>query len=126
MVNHIEGLSFLKRKYDLHNTPEVYAAVRRTEKLTGQRVPQKPVYPIQNYLDRFHQSSTGAIKRVLLSRFATNIGEFPESYWGLTERIIRERGEQADWDNFTPEQKLAGKKIIAQNLIHDQRTSLEA
>jgi len=45
--------SFLKKKYDLHNTPEVASAATRTEKRTHEKVSQKPEDRIQNYLDRF-------------------------------------------------------------------------
>jgi len=81
-MNSFEGADFLKKKYDLHNAPEVEAAVERTEK-RGELKSEKPhdffnnikkifqhdteVVPaktskfnspeklIQNYLDRFSE-----------------------------------------------------------------------
>lgn len=46
---------FLKQKYDLHNTPEVKSAAKRTEKRIGEKVPPDPEAQIQNYLDRLEK-----------------------------------------------------------------------
>ena len=46
---------FLKKKYDLHNAPEVKKQAERTEARTGEKVPQDPSSRIQNYLDRFKE-----------------------------------------------------------------------
>jgi hypothetical protein len=47
----MENSDFLKNKYGLHNTEEVKKASKRTEKRTGEKVPQNPSEQIQNYLD---------------------------------------------------------------------------
>jgi hypothetical protein len=47
-----ENPDFLKEKYNLHTSPEVETAAVRTEKQTGEEVPQDPASRIQNYLDR--------------------------------------------------------------------------
>ncbi|OGI16847.1 MAG: hypothetical protein A3J63_00070 [Candidatus Moranbacteria bacterium RIFCSPHIGHO2_02_FULL_40_12b] len=51
----MENPDFLKNKYNLHNAPEVEAAAKRTEKRTGEKVPQDPAERIQNYLDRLER-----------------------------------------------------------------------
>lgn len=48
----MENPNFLKIKYNLHNTPEVESAAKRTEIRTEEKVPQNPEARIQNYLDR--------------------------------------------------------------------------
>ncbi len=51
----MENPNFLKNKYNLHNAPETESAAKRTEKRTGEKVPQGPEAQIQNYLDRFKE-----------------------------------------------------------------------
>ncbi|MDP2676103.1 MAG: hypothetical protein Q8O83_00225 [bacterium] len=51
----MENPDFLKKKYDLHNAPEVESAAKRTEQHTGEKVPQNPEAQIQNYLDRLER-----------------------------------------------------------------------
>ena len=46
---------FLKKKYDLHNAPEVEASAKRTQERTGEKVPQDPEARIKNYLDRLEK-----------------------------------------------------------------------
>ena len=50
-----EGLNFLKQKFNLHASPEVETAVKRTEVRTKEKVSQNPVDRIQNFLDRFKE-----------------------------------------------------------------------
>ncbi|MEK7181390.1 MAG: hypothetical protein AAB738_03625 [Patescibacteria group bacterium] len=51
----MENPEFLKQKYDLHNAEEVESAAKRTEKRTGEKIPQDPEERIQNYLDRLER-----------------------------------------------------------------------
>lgn len=51
----MENPNFLKQKYNLHNAPEVKKSAERTEKRTGEKVPQNPESQIQNYLDRLEK-----------------------------------------------------------------------
>lgn len=51
----MENPNFLKNKYNLHNASEVEKAAERTEKRTGEKVPQDPEACIQNYLDRLER-----------------------------------------------------------------------
>ena len=82
---------FLKRKYDLHNAPEVIQAVKRTEMRTKEKVPQNPYLRIQNYLDRFkeiaerkdpekRERGVVALKRVLLDLSLIHISEPTRPY----------------------------------------------
>ncbi|MEK7073481.1 MAG: hypothetical protein AAB974_03535, partial [Patescibacteria group bacterium] len=130
------GEEFLKEKYGLHKSPEVEEQAQRTEKRTGEKVPQDPAARIENYLDRFkeivertdpkeRERGVEAIKHVLLKKFVTALDEIPESYWKSQEKILRERGEQGDYDRLSEEQKNALKKELAGGLLDDQRSSLE-
>jgi hypothetical protein len=99
----MRGPDFLKKKYNLHNTPEVKAASARTQKRTGEKVPQKPDAQIQNYLDRFKEilerkdpkekeRGLAALKEVLHRKFVIKAEDFPESYFDMQRKIARERG----------------------------------
>lgn len=94
---------FLKQKYDLHNTPEVASAARRTEGVTGQSVGEKPAERIQNYLDRltqifkredpeYREQGITAFKRFLHEQCIIKPEEIPESVFILEQRIARELG----------------------------------
>lgn len=111
----------LKNKYDLHKSPEVEHAAKRTQIQTGEKVPQDPSVRIQNYFNRFHEITDRtdpekrergiqAIKTVLLDKFVTKFEEIPESYWRSQENILRERGQQGDYNRFSEEQKAKWKK----------------
>jgi len=132
----MENPNFLKRKYDLHNAPEVTAVVKRTEIRAGVKISQTPEARIQSYLDRFKEifdrkypqkrrHGVEAMKRVLFKKFVIQPEEIPESYWRSQEAILRERGQQADYDQFSEEQKQNWKKEIAEGLLDDQQASLE-
>lgn len=45
----------LKDKYNLHKSPEVENAAKRTRMRTGEKVPQAPLVQIQNYLNRLER-----------------------------------------------------------------------
>ncbi|MCL4415301.1 MAG: hypothetical protein M1450_01945 [Patescibacteria group bacterium] len=130
------SVQLLKNKYDLHKQPEVDAAARRTLAHTGEKVPQDPMVRIQNYLDRFHEITDrtdsrdrehglDAIKRLVSSGYVTKVKDIPESYWKTQERIIRERGQQGDYDSFSEAEKLKWKNELAEGLLSDQQASLE-
>ncbi len=94
---------FLKKKYDLHNSPEVKSSAKRTESRTGEKVPQNPSEQIQNYLNRFREiidrkdpeqreQGMEALKKVLYDKFIIKPEEIPESYFENQKRIAREQG----------------------------------
>lgn len=132
----MENPDFLKKKYDLHNTPEVKKAAIRTEKQTGDKVPQAPADQIQNYLNRFkeiierkdpadREMGMQALKKMLFEKFVTKFEEIPESWHALNERIIRERGQGGDWNTYTEEQKNTERRKQAEAVLTDQEASLE-
>jgi hypothetical protein len=99
----MENPNFLKQKYNLHNAPEVEAAAKRTEKRTGEKVPQDPEDQIQNYLDRFteiierkepakRERGIEALKHILHDKFIIKPKEIPESYFESQKRLAREQG----------------------------------
>ncbi len=127
------GQQFLKEKYDLHNSPEVESAVKRTEHREGVDIGQKPAERIQNYLDRFkeiieredpakRERGMEALKHVLHEKFVIKPDEIPESYWQNLERIARERGQGADLDQVGIETL---KEQNTKAIIADQKSSMD-
>lgn len=51
----MENPEFLKKKYDLHNAPEVESAARKTKRQAGESLPKDADLRIQNYLDRLER-----------------------------------------------------------------------
>ena len=99
----IENPNFLKKKYDLHNEPEVESAVKRKEARTGEKVSGAPEAKIQTYLDRFgeileredeekRERGLEAIKKVLHKQFVIKPEEVPDGYFENQRRIAREQG----------------------------------
>jgi hypothetical protein len=97
------GSLLLKNKWDLHKSPEVNAAAKRTQSITGERVPQDSLLRIQNYLDRFHEITDrtdpadrehgiDAGKRILYRKFVIKPDEIPEGYFDNQRRLAREQG----------------------------------
>ncbi len=126
----MENLDFLKNKYNLHNTEEVEKAAKRTEKRTGEKVPQNPKDQIQNYLDRFteiierkepgkRERGIEAIKSVIDDKYIIKPEEIPESYYENQRRIAREQGH-GDVE-ITDEARNQLKEVI----IKDQKDSLD-
>ncbi|MBI4812454.1 hypothetical protein HY798_03390 [Candidatus Falkowbacteria bacterium] len=125
-----ENPNFLKKKYDLHNAPEVEAAAKRAEKRTGEKVSQNPEERIQNYIDRFkeiierkepakRERGIKALKKVLHDKFIIKAEAEPESAFLLEQRIAREQeyGDVEITDEFK-EQKTA-------QIINNQTRSLD-
>ncbi|MDO8493678.1 MAG: hypothetical protein Q7S19_04015 [bacterium] len=137
-----EGAKFLKKNFDLHKSPEVEAAAKRTEVKTGKKVPQDPEARIKNYFDRLENIITPypleghpdfdrkernieMLKRPLFAKFVTKPEDIPESYWKSQEKILRERGQSADWENASEKDKEKIKIESAKTLLADQQSSLE-
>lgn len=126
----MENPNFLKQKYDLHNADEVKSATKRTEKRTGEKVPQNPADQIQNYLDRFkeiierkepakQERGIEALKRLLHNKFIIKEEEIPESYFDGQKRIAREQGH-GDIE-VTDEMR----EQLTEVIITDQKVSLD-
>lgn len=130
------GPQFLKEEYDLHNKPEVEAAVKRSERQTGERVPIDPTVRIQKYLDRLEnvfnppeleghedfdraERNLSLIKHALHRNFVIKPDQIPESYWETQQRLAREQGH-GDIE-VTPEARAQGTEVI----IADQESSLD-
>jgi len=99
----MENPNFLKTKYNLHNTPEVESAAKRTEMREGEKLSQNPAEKIQNYLERlkdiFENENPGKrergiafVKNLLHEKFVIKPGEIPEGYFDTQRQIAREQG----------------------------------
>lgn len=125
--------AFLKEKYDLHNSPEVAAAAKRTQVRTGESVPNNPAARIENYLHRFaeivdrtdsekRERGIEALKRILYNKFVIKPDNISEAYWENQKRLLRERGQEADLE------QVDWNVIKAQNaeaIVTDQQSSLD-
>lgn len=127
---------FLKRKYDLHNAPEVTQAARRTELRTGERIAQNPASRIENYLNRFEELADrknpkdrerglDALKEVLHRKYVIKPNEIPESYFKLQVQILRDRGQGGDWESLSEGQKRETLRQNTEAVIADQQGSLD-
>jgi hypothetical protein len=127
------GASFLKKRFDLHNTGEAIRAKEKTERLTEDKVSQKPETVIQNYLDRFSRifnpenkkqkaRNVKMMKRVFFKNHVIAEESIPESYFELQRRIANERGQGADFPNIVSEEM---KGEAYEIIKHDQEESLE-
>lgn len=59
----MENPEFLRKKYDLHNSPEVKSAAKKTERQTGESLPNDADLRIQNYLDRLERLALDSEKK---------------------------------------------------------------
>ena len=122
--------NFLKQKYNLHNTPEVESAAKRTEVRTGEKVSQKPSDKIENYLNRFkeiidrpdqdnRERGMNALKRILYDKFVITPEEVPDSYFVTQQRLARELGHgEVEIGEEQREQ-------LTEVIITDQKSSLD-
>lgn len=126
----MENPNFLKNKYNLHTAPEVDAAAARTEKRTGEKLPQNPEERIQNYLERFkeiinrqdpekRERGMTALKEILHDSFVIKSEEIPESYFETQKRLAREQGHgEVKIDAAT-------RKQLTEVIITDQKSSMD-
>jgi hypothetical protein len=130
MENQEASNLLLKKKYNLHNSPEVKEAAKRTQIHTGEKIPQDPLANIQNYLSRFgeitdrkdpmdREHGMDAAKRLLYSKFVIKPQEIPESYFENQQRLARELGH-GDID-ITQDVR----HELAEVIVADQRSSLD-
>lgn len=126
----MENPSFLKQKYNLHNTPEIESATKRTEVRSGEKVSQKPDAQIQNYLDRFkeiigrpneddREQGMNALKHILYNKFVIKPEDIPESYFTTQQRLARELGHgEVEIGEEQREQ-------LTEVIITDQKSSMD-
>lgn len=102
------GQTFLKKRFDLHASEEVFHAKAKMERITGERLSRKPEQEIQNYLDRFSRifnpedkkqkaRNIEMMKRVFFKNHVIDKDDIPASYFELQRRIAEERGQGADF-----------------------------
>lgn len=126
----MKGPDFLKKRFNLHAAPEVEKAAKRTAARTGEKVPQKAVEQIQNYLDRFKELverkdddkkklGMRALKKVLHDAYVIKPENIPESHFRLLQQIQREQGHGTV--EVTAEMRKDAERIIKA----DQRASLD-
>src|SRR3989344_815796 len=120
----------LKNKYNLHTSPEVGTAAKRTKMRTGERVPQNPLDRIQNYLNRFHdildqdtpersEHALDLIKGRFQRKYVIKPNEIPEDYFENQRRLAREQGHgDIQIDQQT-------RKQLTEVIIADQTSSLD-
>ncbi|MFC1612260.1 hypothetical protein ACFL29_00195 [Patescibacteria group bacterium] len=106
-MKNLENPKFLKEKFNLHKTPEVEQAAKRTKARTGEKVPQKPEAQIQNYLNRFREildreegperdRGIEAIKIMMHRLHVIKPEDIPQSYYNSQAELIIERGQKAE------------------------------
>lgn len=120
----------LKNKYNLHKSPEVELAAKRTQLRSGEKVPQDPLARIQNYLNRFHdildqenpdrrEHGLDLIKGLFHRKYIVKPNEIPEGYFENQRRLAREQGHgDIEIDRQTRDQ-------LTEVIITDQTSSLD-
>lgn len=122
----MENPNFLKQKYDLHNAPEVDAAAKHAEKLTGKKGPNNPDVRIQNYLDRLERlaidpqkkqsrkafggesrpRALSLLREMVMNKYVRpNKGKMAEGAARAEERVAREMGVEAHYGEQELEQR---------------------
>lgn len=133
--------NFLKQKYDLHNSPEVGSAAKRTEvrarvrnkelanaskngPLQNEKLPQDPSARIQNYLDRFkeiidrkdenkRERGLDAVKHLLHREYIIDVDTATEQYLHRQKRIAHEQGHgELDVPSWLPQQIKDATKLM--------------
>jgi len=126
----MENLNFLKQKYSLHASPEVKSASKRTEKRSGEKVPQDPVKQIENYFSRLHEiidrpkeddreRGLNALKGLLYDKYVIKSQDVPEAYFDTQKRLAKELGHgEVEIGEEQREQ-------LTEVIITDQKSSLD-
>lgn len=116
---------------ELQTTPEVWRAVVREERESGEKVPNNPSERIEAYMDRLENIFLNPDERKRernLEMFRDKIYDkliikkenFPDSYFELQKRIARERGQNIE------EIPADVREQMMDTAIEDQRHSLDA
>jgi len=121
---------FLKKKYNLHATPEAEQAAKRKTARTGEKVPQDPGSRIQNYLNRFkeildrkdpseRERGIEVLKRIMYRLHVVKPENVPEAAYLLEQRIAREQGH----GDIPITEEFKKKKT--EQIVNDQEHSLD-
>ncbi len=92
---------------ELQTSPDVQKAVKRQERLTGERVPNNPFERIEAYMSRLEKvflhpdpekrrRNIEMLRPKIYAALLIKKEDFPESYFELQKRIARERGQAVE------------------------------
>ncbi len=120
---------FLKKKYDLHTSPEVESAARKHERQADKPL-RDPEARIQNFLDRLkhiseHKTKNNpergveSLKRILHDNYVIKPEAIPEGYFENQRRIAREQGH----GDIEIDQEM--RRQLTEAVIADQESSLD-
>lgn len=124
--------NFLHRKLpELQKSPEVFDAVEKRTRLTGEKIPNTAEAHLDAYMKRLESVFLNPDERVrgrniemlrpkIHEAFVINRGDVPESYFELQQRIAHERGQRVE---TIPENV---RKQMIDVIIEDQRKSIDA
>lgn len=129
------GPDFLKKKYDLHNAPEVQRSAGFVAQKTGEKI-QTPQEKIDAYLSRLEGFFTDPdpkkrerkihfLKTKLFDLLVTKPEEVPASYDQFIIQVLEDQGQRGDWDNASEEQRQELRTQNIEGMIADQKESLE-
>ncbi len=116
---------------ELQTSSDVEKAVKRQERLTGDKVPNDPSERIEAYMGRLEnvflhpderkrERNIDMLRDKIHDAFIIKRENFPDSYFDLQQRVARERGQAVE---TIPEKVREQMKDVA---IEDQRHSLDA
>lgn len=116
---------------ELQTSPEVERAVKRQERLTGDKIPNNPFDRIEAYMGRLEnvflhpderkrERNIDMLREKIHDALVIKRENFPESYFELQWRVARERGQAVE---TIPENVREQMKDVA---IEDQKHSLDA
>lgn len=116
---------------ELQTSPEVEQAVKRQERMTGERVPNDPSARLEAYMDRLEniflhpderkrERNLDMLRPKIYDALIIKRENFPESYFDLQQRIARERGAPAEHIQANVREQMI------QTAIEDQKASLDA
>ena len=116
---------------ELQTSPDVQKAVKRQERLTGEKVPNDPGERIEAYMNRLEkiflhpderkrERNIDMLQEKIYDAFIIKREDFPESYFELQQRVARERGQAVE---NIPEETRQQMMDVA---IEDQKASLDA
>lgn len=97
------GSQFLNEVFNLNKSPEIDAAARRAEVLSGDKVPQKVESKVQNYLDRLQfilnnedpqkrERARSLIRQMLHNEYIVTPGQIVDYRLRTDQRIARQQG----------------------------------
>jgi len=126
----MENPDFLKQKYNLHASPEVKSAAKRTEKRSDEKVPQDPTKQIENYFNRLHgiidcpdednkERGLSSLKVILYNKYVIKPQDVPEAYFETQKRLAKELGRGNV--EVSDEQR----EQLTEVIISDQKSTLD-